>query len=211
MNKTKSENLSRKSQLSRAGLLLFISGVVIFMGIITAEILYTVDFNTRDNYISELAAALPEGTLTPQPSAGIFNVAMMLSGLMILLSSWFTYRAGKRLLTSVPLGLFGLGLLGVGVFPGDVTPWHLVFANLLFLAGGIGAITSFRLVLSPLRYIFILLGSIALVGLFTYNHFVPILGVGGTERWVFYPLVFWITGFGGYLLGLKDASHIILK
>ncbi len=207
----RSENPALNAHFTKAGLLLFISGVVIFMGIITAEILYTLDFNTRDNYISELAAALPEGTITPQPSAGIFNVAMMISGLMILISSWFTYRAGKRLLTSIPLGLFGLGILGVGVFPGDVAPWHHVFANLLFLAGGIGAITSFRMVLSPLRYIFILLGSIALVGLFTYNQFVPMLGVGGAERWVFYPLVFWITGLGGYFLGLKDASHIILK
>ena len=53
-------------------------------------------------------------------------MAMMISGLMILISSWLTYRAGKRLLTSIPLG-------------------------------------------------------------------------------------FWITGFGGYLLGLKDAPHVILK
>lgn len=25
------------------------------------------------------------------------------------------------------------------------------------------------------------------------------LGVGGVERWVAYPVVIWVTGFGGYL------------
>jgi hypothetical membrane protein len=211
MNRDKVENPHREVHLSRAGLLLFLAGFMIFMGIITGEILYTLDFNTRDNYISELAAALPEGTITPKTSAGIFNVTMMISGLMIIISSFFTYTAGKRLLTSIPLGLFGLGILGVGVFPGDVSPWHGIFAYLIFLAGGIGAITSFRMVLSPFRYISILLGSIALVLLFSYNHLIPMLGVGGAERWIFYPLVFWIMGFGGYLLGLKDSSNPILK
>jgi hypothetical protein len=30
--------------------------------------------------------------------------------------------------------------------------------------------------------------------------------VGGAERWLFYPVVFWITGLGAYLSGLKTAS-----
>jgi hypothetical protein len=25
------------------------------------------------------------------------------------------------------------------------------------------------------------------------------LGIGGVERWVAYPIVIWVTGFGGYL------------
>ncbi len=150
MNNYRTGNHTKRSMVSYSGLLLFISGFIIFMGIITAEILYTLDFNTRDNYISELAAALPEGTITPQPSAGIFNITMMISGLMVIISSYLIYSAGKRLLTSIPLGIFGLGILGVGVFPGDVIPWHGIFAYLLFLAGGMGAITSCRMVLSPL-------------------------------------------------------------
>ena len=199
------------NRLSVAGLLLFISGFAIFMGIITAEILYTLDFNTRDHYISELAAALPEGAETPRASAGIFNVTMLISGLMIMISSCFTYAAGEKLLTSIPLGLFGLGILGVGVFPGDVAPWHGFFANVIFLAGGMGAITSFRMVLSPLRYVFMLRGTITVVMLLAYRIFIPLLGVGGAERWAFYPLVFWIAGFGGYLLGLKDAPDVKMK
>jgi hypothetical membrane protein len=92
----------------------------------------------------------------------------------------------------------------VGIFPGNIAPWHGIFAMVIFLAGGVGAITSFRIVKSPLRFVFICLGLISLFFLFTSNSFVPALGVGGTERWVFYPIVFWLTGLGGYLLGSKE-------
>jgi hypothetical membrane protein len=206
MKKNMTGNAIRNVRLTTAGLFLFTAGFIIFMGITTGEMLYTLDFNTRDHYISELAAALPEGTITPQPSASIFNLAMMIGGLMVIVASFLTFSTHKRLLTSIPLGLFGLGILGVGVFPGDKVPWHGIFANLLFLAGGVGAVISFRMVLPPLRYLFVFLGGISLVFLFTFNHFVPMLGVGGAERWAFYPLVFWITGFGGYLLGLIHSS-----
>lgn len=31
--------------------------------------------------------------------------------------------------------------------------------------------------------------------------------VGGIERWVVYPLLLWIIGFGGYLLGDHDLEE----
>jgi hypothetical membrane protein len=197
-----------KSSLTISGLLLFIAGVIIFMGIITGEIFYTLPFNTHDSYISELAAALPPNTIVPEPSATIFNLTMIISGLMVMISTYFVQITFKKLLSGIPLGLFGLGLLGVGIFPGNIAPWHGLFALLLFVSGGIGAITSVRIVSSPLRYVFITLGMIALVFLVAYNSFVPALGVGGTERWVFYPIVFWICGLGGYLLGLKPEYEL---
>lgn len=32
------------------------------------------------------------------------------------------------------------------------------------------------------------------------------LGVGGVERWIVYPIVLWITGFGGYMAGRAAAE-----
>lgn len=194
----------KNNSLTVPGLLIFLSGFFIFMGIITGEIFYTLEFNTRDHYISELAAALPPHTIVPQPSATIFNLTMMVTGLMVTGGTFYVHTAYKKLLSSIPLGLLGIGLLGVGIFPGNIAPWHGIFAMVIFLAGGVGAITSFRIVKSPLRFVFICLGLISLFFLFTYNSFVPALGVGGTERWVFYPIVFWLTGLGGYLLGSKE-------
>jgi hypothetical membrane protein len=197
----------KKSSFTKSGLLIFLSGFLIFMGIITGEAVYPLEFNTRDHYISELAAALPPNTMVPQPSATIFNLTMILSGLMVIAGTFFIHAGFKKLLSSIPLGLFGVGLLGVGFFPGNIAPWHGISAMVLFLAGGVAAIASFRIVRSPLRYIFICLGIISLTCLITYKVFIPALGVGGAERWVFYPIVFWLNGLGGYLLGIRIQSQ----
>jgi hypothetical membrane protein len=198
-----------KSSLTKSGLLLFLAGFMIFMGIITGEIFYKKPFNTRDNYISELGAPMPPETIAMEPSASIFNYTMIISGLMIMIATFFIQRVFKKLITSIPLGLFGIGILGVGIFPGNIAPWHGLFALLLFIAGGLGAIASYKILSAPLKYLFIFFGIVTLVFLIGYKYFVPSLGVGGTERWVFYPEVFWVTGLGGYLLGIKDEyKHI---
>jgi hypothetical membrane protein len=193
--------------LTLAGLLLFLAGFLIFMGIITGEILYPLDFSTRDNYISELAAALPPATIIPQPSAIIFNVTMMVSGIMIIIAAFSLQIALKKLLPSIPLGLLGVGILGVGIFPGNIVPWHGIFALIIFISGGIAAITSFKIVGPPIRYVFICLGIIALFFLLCSKLFIPALGVGGAERCLFYPVVFWVTGLGAYLSGIKAKNR----
>jgi hypothetical membrane protein len=200
-----------KASLTKSGLLLFLAGFIIFMGIITGEIFYSLDFNTRDNYISELAAPLPPNTIVPQPSASIFNISMIVAGILIIAATFFVQGVFRKPLASIPIGLFGIGILGVGIFPGDVVPWHGIFAIVIFFSGGIAAIASFKIVCSPFRYIFICLGIIALVFLFFSRFFIPSLGVGGAERWLFYPLVFWLTGLGAYLLGIKDGHKNTLS
>jgi hypothetical membrane protein len=194
-----------KESLTKSGILLFLAGFMIFMGIITCEIVYKNPFNTRDNYISELGVAVKAETDVVQMSPVIFNLTMIVSGLMIIIATFFVQGIFKRYLSSIPLGLLGAGITGVGIFPGNMAPWHGIFALVIFVSGGVGAITSFRIVNSPLRYAFICLGVIALVFLVFYKLFIPSLGVGGTERWLFYPIVFWITGLGTYILGIKDG------
>lgn len=194
-----------RASLTKSGLLLFLAGFAIFMGIITGEMFYPLKFNTRDNYISELAAALPPNTIVSEPSAAIFNITMIITGMMIILGAYYVQVIFKKLLTSIPLVLFGVGILGVGIFPGNIVPWHGIFALVIFIFGGISAITSFKIVNEPLKYIFICFGIIALAFLFFAKFFSPVLGVGGAERWLFYPLTFWITGLGAYLLGIKDG------
>jgi hypothetical membrane protein len=198
-----------RSSLTNSGVLLFLAGFLIFMGIITGEIFFKKPFNTRDNYISELGAPVAPENIVSDPSARIFNYSMIISGLMIMIATFFVQRVFKKLITTIPLGLFGTGILGVGIFPGNIAPWHGLFALLLFIAGGIGAITSYRILSAPLRYVYIFLGIVTLTFLIAYKYFIPYLGVGGTERWLFYPTLFWLTGLGGYLLGIKDEyKHI---
>jgi hypothetical membrane protein len=102
------------------------------------------------------------------------------------------------------LGLFGLGILGVGVFPGNYAGFHQIFAMLTFIAGGISAILSARILTGPFRYVAIVIGAVAfgfLVTALFSERLIDALGSGGTERWIAYPIVLWMTGFGGYLAG----------
>lgn len=204
-NKTRLAPNNPGTTIKISGIFLFLSGFLIFMGIITGEMFYTLPFNTRGNYISELAAALPPNTVTPPISAAIFNLTMIVTGIMVAAAGLILQMTSKKLIATIPLVMFGTGITGVGVCPGNVVPWHGIFAIVIFLTGGIGAITSFKIVKGPLRYVLICFGIIALILLFFANKFIPLLGVGGAERWLFYPEVFWIMGLGGYLLGYTNS------
>lgn len=200
---------SPKLELFRktAGCLLFLAGVITFMGIITGEIFYPQGYSTAHNEISDLGSTrLPEAAIF-QPSATIFNTVMIVAGILVIIGAAFFQRASERRVLSIPLMLLGTGALGVGLFPGNVTGWHPFFAALTFISGGVAVILSSRVSNGPFRHLSICLGVIGLGALFFADVFIPILGNGGTERWVAYPVLFWLTGFGSYLLGQKTALN----
>lgn len=199
-----SDFFTKKSHII-AGILLFLAGTVILMGIITAETFYPLGYTTANSEISDLGGTRPPNSIITQPSAVIFNLTMIVSGIMILFGAYCFYLAHKKLIFNIPLGLMGLGVLGVGFFPGNVEMLHPIFALITFISGAIAAITSSKVIDSPFRYIAICFGVISLFFLFFANFFIPILGDGGTERWVAYPVVMWLTGFGGYILGAKSS------
>jgi hypothetical membrane protein len=196
----------RPRYVAAAGALLFAAGVIAFMGIITAEALYPEGYSTSQNEISDLGATEPPDSVIEQPSATIFNTAMMVCGAFVLVASACIQVGFRRPMPTIFIALFGLGVLGVGVFPGDHGNVHAVFALLTFIAGGLAAIVSYPLATSPFRYFSIVLGAVALAMLVLYSIMgdsspVAGLGIGGVERWVAYPILMWVTGLGGYLMG----------
>jgi len=196
--------------LKLPGVLLFLAGSIALMGIITAEALYPsgAGYTTFNSEISDLGATKPPNSVIYQPSSGVFNIAMLLSGLMTLTATFFQHKHFKKMAVSIPLSLFGLGLIGIGIFSGDKVPYHGMFAMLTFLTGGLSAILAFKIVSTPFKYIGILFGSISLAtwvaAVFIPNIIFPFIGMGGTERWVVYPIVLWITGLGGYLMNTRN-------
>ncbi|HEU5111384.1 MAG TPA: DUF998 domain-containing protein [Micromonosporaceae bacterium] len=188
---------------STAGTLLLLAGSAILLGIVTAEALYPAAYRTDENTISDLGGTRPPDSVVLQPSAAIFDATMVVTGLMIVFAAYLIHRGLARRATAIATGLLGLGVLGVGVFPGNTGP-HPAFAMLAFIAGGIAAIASSRALAPPLRYVFAGDGAIALtalaVGVFLLD-WAPVasLGEGGVERWVAYPVVLWLVGFGANL------------
>ncbi len=201
---------SRVRDLRLGGALLFIAGAVILLGIISAEALYPVPYTTGANAISDLGGTEPPEALVYQPSATIFDASMIAIGLLVMVGSVFVHRALGRRAVTVPLAVLGLGALGVGVFPGDTGTIHALFAMTAFISGGVAALTAALVIAGPLRYLSIACGAIALVTLASYMVMgdaapLAVLGPGGLERWIVYPIIAWLTGFGGYLAGRADA------
>jgi hypothetical membrane protein len=196
--------------LTRAGILFFLAGSIILMGIITAESFYPADhpYTTAKSMISDLGATEPPNSIITQPSANIFNISMIMSGILILFGVIFLFRYYNDRIASILVGLLGLGALGVGIFPGNINPQHPIFALTTFISGGLSAIYSYRLIKSPFKYLALLFGLISLFFLFTSNILIPVLGGGGVERWVAYPVLIWLIVFGGYLMGLGTNEKI---
>ncbi len=204
------------SSRSLAGLGLAASGFIAFMGIITAEVLYP-NYTTRQD-ISDLGSTRPPNPVIHEPSATIFNSTMLLTGLIVILSSYLLYRAMDRRGFPVTLAIFGLGAFGVGVFPGNVAPWHGLFALLTFFMGGITVLLSARVVSRPFSFLCGVFGGVSLlilISVFFFGlvvggpHPLEFLGAGGIERWVVYPLILWLLAFGGYLLAEPDATRTL--
>jgi hypothetical membrane protein len=198
--------MAAKSALGRAphktaGGLLLTAGATIVMGIITAEALYTNPYNARME-ISDLGAT--ETGVVLHPASTIFNATMLVAGAMILAAAWFAHRALHRRAVTIPTGLLGLGVLGVGIFPGNIHPQHPLFAYTAFLAGGLAVLLSAWVTPQPLRAIFAVMGTVSLaftvasVFVLEWGPFAR-LDLGGVERWMVYPVLLWLAGFGGHL------------
>jgi len=186
---------------SYAGILFLLAGSLLFMGIITAEIFYPQGYTTANSEISDLGATRPPDSISYQPSATLFNWTMILSGLLIIGGSLLLFRNKKeRIFKIFPL-LLGIGVHGVGIFPGNVAILHPIFALMAFISGGLSCILSWKMTKSPLKFVFVILGGMTLLFLFLQSFIIPILGDGGTERFVAYPVIIWLIGFGGFLTG----------
>ena len=177
------------------------------MGIITAEIFYPHGYSTANSEISDLGATRPPDSIIYQPSASIFNATMIVGGLLILAASFFLFRHLNSRIDILFPALLGIGVLGVGIFPGNMAPFHGIFALVAFISGGLAAIVSYRVTSFPFRYLAVLLGLVTLIFLFFSSFFIPVLGDGGTERFVAYPVVIWAIGFGGYLIGTGESAR----
>ena len=184
-----------------AGLSLVGVGIVSVLGIIAAEAFYP-GYDPSAQTISALGAAGDPGGAV-QPSATIFNGAMIVSGLLTLVAAAGIHRAYERRWLTAVVVLTGLGVVGVGVFPAQYGVPHAVAAFLAFGAGGLSAVVAAAVVRGPFRYLSVALGVgslTALAGFVALGGSTP-LGIGGLERLITYPTQIWVTAFGGYLLG----------
>lgn len=197
-----------RARRSVAGALLALTGIGTIMAIVTNEAIYPADrhYNTFANSISDLSGTLPPNSYMVQPSRGIFIATMGVAGAMVLAATYLLWSEIERRRVVVGLGVLGVGLVGIAVFPGNVETWHPIFALLCFVGGSITAVMSRKVLAQPVSSFALALGVIALVatffGLETFEGWGPqaAIGIGGTERWIAYPVLLWLTMFGTALM-----------
>lgn len=199
----------REVHLAGSGLVL--AGSVILLAIISAEALYPGVYSTGGNEISDLGGTRPPEGLVLQPSATIFNAAMLASGALVLVAALLVQRGLGRLSVTIPLAMLGAGAIGVGLFPGDTGTPHALAAMLTFVSGGVAGVSAAATTRAPFRYLSMTLGGISLLALGSYMVLGEVgilaeLGTGGVERWVAYPIVLWLVAFGGYLTAATEPA-----
>ncbi len=181
-----------------AGSILFAASAGFIIAMNIAEFLYP-GYSASQNTISDLGIRYP--------SSIIFNTSIVVFGLLIIAGSYFLYRVYKKKIFSGFLILSAIGAICVGIFPETTGNIHLAAAFIAFLFGGLAAIASIQILKRPFNYFSVILGLIALISLALYgSHINLLLGHGGMERMIAYPVFLWGAGLGGYMLSTQDSS-----
>ncbi|WP_409329847.1 DUF998 domain-containing protein [Trujillonella humicola] len=194
-----------------AGLLLLAAGAATVLAIMTAEVLYPAAYDPQRNTISDLAAMRPDDVVR-QPSAAVFNVTMVVAGLLIAAAALLLARAAARRSAVVPVGLLGLGCVGVGLFPGNtVMAVHEVVSLVAFLSGALAVLLTAPLSPRALRPVHAVLGAVSLAMLVGYYLFpdralFDALGEGGVERWIAFPVLLWLLVLGSALAAGRERG-----
>jgi hypothetical membrane protein len=179
------------------------------LSIITNEALYPAarHYSTFANTISDLGGTVPPNSYMVQPNRLIFIISMAISGLLVLAATYLLWRVlVERRRFLVALGIFGVGIVGIAVFPGNVATYHPLFSLLCFVAGSVAAILSRKILDVPLRYFAVVLGSVALIatvfGIESLENWGPqaAIGIGGVERWIAYPVLLWLVLVGAVFM-----------
>jgi hypothetical membrane protein len=192
-----------KNYYKIAGITLMIGCLQFFLAVNLAETLFP-GYNISINTLSYLG-----GTIPPvEPSATIFNISVILLGVLGLASVYLILKSGGCRLFSTCLTLSSIGAVGVGIFPSYTGFMHLLFSMITFTFGSLAVLFSYRLGLNiPMVIVSMAMGLISLItiillfllGIGTANPLIALLGVGGAERFIIYPVLIYLTALGGYL------------
>jgi len=192
----------RLKEKGTAGFMLFAGSLTLLFGIMFAEFTYP-GYSVSLNYISDLGA---HGVVP----AAFFNISIVIFGLCAVYAGFLLRSSLDRAIGTLAI-IAGLGATIVGIFnEGTITEIHYTGAFMAFFFGGVAVLLSAKRVFkSPMSYVFWVLGGMSLLFLIVFGINMALseknylgLGVGGVERLVAYPIIFWALALGAYLVAV---------
>ncbi len=187
-----------------AGILMVIGCIQYLLAINIAESMFP-GYSIASNSLNDLGGSLP----LVEPAAIIVNLSSIILGILLLVSVYLILKSGGCRLFSSCLAIFGFSVVALGVFPEYTNGIHASFAVVAVISGALALLFSYRLGINiPMTIVSIILGLIAIITIIISliygtgpNNPLDILGQGGSERLIIYPIILYLTALGGYLTG----------
>jgi hypothetical membrane protein len=179
-----------------------VGGILAILATTVSEAIYPT-YNSRNDAISYLGGV-------GVPTEIFWDFSMVVVGCLWLWETFNIFRDSHRKVSPVLFTLTGIGFLMVGLSPWNQFPiTHYIGANFIFLFGSLSAISASSFTLGGMAKLSVFSGFMSLTayisGYFGSNY---ILGSGGIERMIFYPILLWSIAFGGYTLNTQELKMI---
>jgi hypothetical membrane protein len=213
-------NGSTPGNLAKLGPVLYVAGMQYFAVQLAAALSWPQPYSIFRDTISDLgntACGAWNGRYVCSPLHDLMNGSFIVLGITMVLGSVLIFRChGKGRVAAAgftAMGLSGLGVVMVGIFPENSVPMlHGLGSMLPFTLGNAGLIVmAIALAMPPpLRVYTFLSGVTALLALTAYASSYDLgLGEGGIERVVAYPQTICLAVIGCYLLAVtrRDRSR----
>ena len=190
-----------------------------FVAQIVVQWAWTTPFSLADNFISDLGnttCGIYNLYYVCSPWHTLMNISFSLQGVIILASSILVrpvfQRERYRALIFVLLALTGIGMVGVGLFPEDVSNrGHVISAGIQFVTGNLAiALIGMRCKTVNLKRGWFTASTVfGIAGLAATFLFVSGyglgLGIGGMERVAAYTFPVWLIA-AGILLNTRETK-----
>ena len=199
----RSDDSGYKPKYSRgrngAGIFFALGGILTLLATTTAEEVVS-GFSVKYQAISTLGGA-------GYPTMLYWDSFILLSGILWVIGTNFLFRNIGSHLLSLCFYLIGIGLILVSLNPWNVNSFlHTIGALCVAIFGAIAAIRSPRLMGGHIRHTSTFLGILSLFALIGDQWISLVLGPGGAERLIYYPIFFWAILFGGVLIGKNSLA-----
>ena len=195
-------NTESKSPRGSAGTGFAVGGALAILATTAATAVYPT-YSERTQAISFLGGS-------GVPTEIYWDTCIVIVGMLWIWSTYLLFKKSGRKVRPFAFYLAGLGFLLVGTSPWNIRPFtHYLGAQLIFLFGAISSISAYGITRGAMAKISLAAGTVSMASYLSgYVGMGTLLGPGGIERMIFYPILLWQIAFGGYLSFRSETAKM---